>query len=203
MTAQDALRRLLGSLRIKRQPGGRSACPRLARALLATVCAFAFDGASASAGPYNPDNLPLNQVGRIGQICRTDMRLEPFGEQYQSCVDSLMVSAKDLNRGQAMQQSRVYCTDKGLRPGQPGFAECELQSADAHPARATGSYFAAVSDADGPGGLKSYSRTSPRDVFRREQLSCARLGFDPDDSAFGSCVAGLQSSMFEADNPSQ
>jgi hypothetical protein len=165
--------------------------------------AFASVSACASAGTYNPDNLPLDQVANVGQICSSVMRLEPSGEQYQSCVDSLMDSAKNLNSGQAMQQARANCFDKGLRPGEPGFGECELRSADAQPVRTTTTWAPAANDAAEPGGTKSYFYASPRDVFRREQLSCGRLGFDPADGGFGSCVAGLQSSMFEADNPSQ
>jgi len=174
-----------------------------AAAAAASALAFGSVAACANAGPYNPDNLPSAQAAYIGQICQSVMRLQPSGEQYQSCVDSLMDSAKNLNSAQAMQQARVSCFGKGLRPGEPGFGECELQSAEVQPVRTTTTWAAATNDAALPGGTKSYFYASPRDVFRREQLACARLGFDPADGGFGSCVAGLESSMFEADNPSQ
>ena len=178
---------------------------RARRAIVAAGSALALVsiGACANAGTYNPSNLPLDQVASIGRICQSVMRLEPSGEQYQSCIDSLMDSAKNLNRGYALQQARASCIEKGLRPGEPGFGECELQSANVQPVRSTVTWAPGAQDPAEPGGTKSYFYASPHDVFRREQLSCARLGFDPTDGGFGSCVAGLQSSMFEADNPSQ
>jgi hypothetical protein len=54
---------------------------------------------------------------------------------------------------------------------------------------------------DEPAPSKSYAYASRRDTFRREQLSCARLGLDPGSGAFPSCVASLDSSLFSADNP--
>ncbi|MDB5459252.1 MAG: hypothetical protein JWO72_993, partial [Caulobacteraceae bacterium] len=53
------------------------------------------------------------------------------------------------------------------------------------------------------GGGKSYFYTSNRDRFRREQLACAQIGLDPVSGAFDSCVAGLRSTLFALDNPSQ
>jgi hypothetical protein len=54
-----------------------------------------------------------------------------------------------------------------------------------------------------PGGSKSYLSVSNRDQFGREQLACAELGLNPVSGAFDSCVAGLRSALFAADNPSQ
>ncbi len=199
----------LGGFRQRNEALGSMLAPRRLRrawratAAVASALAFGSVAACANAGPYNPDNLPGAQAASIGQICQSVMRLQPSGEQYQSCVDSLMDSAKNLNRGQALQEARANCFDKGLRPGEPGFGECELQSAELQPVRTTATWAPAANDAAEPGGTKSYFYASPHDVFRREQLSCARLGFDPADGGFGSCVAGLESSMFEADNPSQ
>jgi hypothetical protein len=35
----------------------------------------------------------------------------------------------------------------------------------------------------------------------RERHSCAELGIDPGSAEFGTCVANLDASMFEANNP--
>ncbi len=48
---------------------------------------------------------------------------------------------------------------------------------------------------------KSYFYASPSETHHRMQLSCARLGLDPASGAFADCVAGLQASLFAADNP--
>ena len=54
---------------------------------------------------------------------------------------------------------------------------------------------------DEPGGSRSYFYASSDDVFRREQLSCARLGLDPADGAYASCVADLEATLAAIDNP--
>jgi hypothetical protein len=169
------------------------------------ACSLAFSSISVrtNAGSYNPDNLPADQVSNAGQICQSIMRLEPFEAHYQGCLASLMDSAKALNQGRALQHARADCLEKGLRSGEPGFAECELQSTDVHRAQGGETWPVSGVGIREPSGSKSYFYASPRDVFQREQMSCARLGFDPADGAFGSCVASLQSSMFEADHPAQ
>ena len=143
----------------------------------------------------------MNQVATIDETCRSIMHLQPFEEHYQNCVESLMDSAKNLDRAQGLDQARAYCLRKGLRDGGSDFDVCELQSVGAQRAETASNRAAPLSEIVEPGGSKSYPYASPHDVFRREQLSCARLGFDPADGGFGSCVAGLQGAMFEADNP--
>lgn len=176
---------------------------RSASLVAACALAFASVGACAFAGPYNPDNLPADQVAGISSICRTVMRLQPGEEHFQDCLESLTASAADLDRGGAMQAARGDCIRRGLTPESPGFGECQLRAADSEPVRATAAWTTGAGGADDPGGSKSYAYASPHDVFRREQLSCARLGFDPAEGGFASCVASLQSAMFEADHPAQ
>jgi hypothetical protein len=161
----------------------------------------------AMAGPYNPDSLAADQISGVGQVCQSVMRVRPGEEHYANCVESLSDSVQSLGQGQALQQARGDCLEKGFQPNSPGLAECELRATEATPApsapRASGPAVSPVSQVEEPGSGKSYFSTSPRDVFRREQLSCARLGFDPAGGAFASCVASLQAALFAADNPAQ
>jgi hypothetical protein len=166
---------------------------------VAALAALALVGASAAA-PYNPDNLPNGQVAGIGEICHSVMGIMPNTEQYQSCLESLTDSASRLDQGYAMSRARVACLSQGLRPGETNFSECELRVSEAA-ARPAGDWPGADSRSAAPTRIKSYSYASPAEVFRRERYSCARLGYDPADAAFSSCVAALQASMFEADNP--
>lgn len=160
-------------------------------------------GACAHAGPYNPDDLPAAQVASVNDDCRSVMGLRPDTANYGACVDSLMASARRFDRGEALQSGREACLNKGLRPDGPGFSVCELEAARDRPARMTGADAAEIAAVAEPGGPKSYAYASPDIVYRREQLSCARLGLDPASRAFGVCVAGLQSALFAADNPAQ
>jgi hypothetical protein len=171
--------------------------------IAASTLAFASISACANAGPYNPDNLPADQVTNVDTLCQSVMGLRPGAANYGACVDSLMGSARGVERGEALQSGREACLNRGLRPGGAGFGVCELQSAQADSIPLKGADATVISTADEPGGSRSYAYTSPKNVFRREQLSCARLGLDPADEAFGSCVADLQSALFAADNPAQ
>ena len=54
-----------------------------------------------------------------------------------------------------------------------------------------------------PGRAKSYAYAPQSEVHRREELSCARMGMNPSSGGFAECVAGLDSALFAADNPSQ
>jgi hypothetical protein len=120
---------------------------------------------------------------------------------YYACMQSLSRSMHDAARARAMNQARADCAARGDRRGSPDMAVCVLQSSEARPAAAPD---LAIRDAGvEPAVSRSYAYASPRDSFRREQLSCARLGLDPGTGAFQSCVASLESSLFDADNPSQ
>jgi len=158
--------------------------------------AFASLAACAVAGPYNPQNLPEGQVAGIEASCRSTMGLSPNTEQYQSCVDSLMDSAHGLDRGRALIDARGDCLRRGARPG-PDLNVCELQSAAAGPTPTP------VSEARETRAATSYAYASPGEVIHREQLACARLGYDPTDDGFAGCVAGLRAAMFDADHPAQ
>jgi hypothetical protein len=167
---------------------------RLHAAAIACVLAFAGAAGCAAAGPSGGPSS--DQASGVGQICRSTLGVEPGEAHYVGCVESLSASMNDLGRGRALARARGDCIDRGLRPDTPALAECVLHGSDAPVMSAR-----TVSQASEAGAPKSYFYTAPRDVYRREQLSCARLGLDPTSRAFGGCVAGLQSALFAADNP--
>jgi len=120
-------------------------------------------------------NPDTGQIIGVGEICQTVIRLEPGGAQYAACVLSLADSLRGL--------SKTDCLDQGLKPG---LAACTLQSTGPEPTSS-----------------RSYFYASQREIYRREQQSCVRLGFEPADGAFADCVANLDGRLFAADNPAQ
>lgn len=162
----------------------------------AIACVLAFAGVSGCAAAGSPGDLSSDRASGVGQICRSILGVEPGEAHYVGCVESLSASMNALGRGRALAQARGDCIDRGMRPDTPELAECVLRGSDAPVMSAR-----IVSQTSEAGAPKSYFYTSPRDVYRREQLSCARLGLDPTSRAFGGCVASLQSALFAADNP--
>jgi hypothetical protein len=155
----------------------------------------------ASAGPYNPSNLTPTQLGQVQQICRSVMGI-PAGIGLSSdCVENLSGSAVALSQGntqgQAMLAARRACLGKGLTPGDPALAECELSTA-ANRAAPT----AVRIDTDAiEKPAKSYFYASFNEVRRREQTACARLGYEPIDGRFASCVASLDEALYASEHP--
>ena len=151
----------------------------------------------AGAATFNPYGLPDGQVANINRICGSVMGLEHGEEHYQNCVESLMASARGLDRGLQLSNARAACrrSEPGASP--VALSECELQRADSQPIAAPTDGSEAL---DSP-PAKSYAYASNGEVRRRERIACARLGLDPLAADFGACVAGLQASMFAADNP--
>jgi hypothetical protein len=153
---------------------------------MAGAVALASVAVYARAGAANPDNPAADAVVGVGEICETVIRLQHGGAQYESCVLSLADSLRSLGSDRALREAQVGCLNKGPTPDNRRLAECTLQSIGGEPRSS-----------------KSYFYVSQREVFRREQLSCVRLGFNPGDSAFADCVANLDGRLFAADNPAQ
>ena len=165
-----------------------NAFDRLARICLATL------GGACACGPlvpYNPDRLPMQQMNRIGEICRDVMGL-PAGAftHYLACEESLSRSLAGRREGGAMVAA---CQAQGLKPNTVALAECELKQTE----------FALGGAAPLAKAPKSYFSASNDEVHRREQEACAQTGFDPVSGGlvFAQCVADLQSNLFDADNP--
>ncbi len=179
------------------------------RGVTATVTvalALASAAGCALAAPYNPDNLPADQVARIDELCQSVIGVQPGEAHYVGCVVSLTGSANRLGHGHALAQARESCLRQGLQPDTPALSECVLRSdrATPLPASVTVTEAAAAGKASNLGEAvapKSYFYTSPRDVRRRVEMSCAQLGFEPGSDALMRCAASLRASLFAADNP--
>jgi hypothetical protein len=94
----------------------------------------------------------------------------------------------------------------GLEPGGAQYEACASSLADSLHSRdhaAAQAQIALPSAGAEPAASGSYFYASQREVYRREQLSCTRLGLAPADGAFADCVANLDGRLFEADNPTQ
>lgn len=149
----------------------------------------------AQAAAYVPQGLNPTEAQGVGRICRGVMGLEPGEEHFQSCLDTLADQVRALKRGRQVSDARAACLEHGLAPGSPALAECEAARSEAARQVVT------PIDADLGPAPKSYFYASPTEVRRRERMACARLGLEPAAPGFNSCVAGLQSAMFSADNP--
>jgi hypothetical protein len=168
------------------RPFDAPASAQLWRMTAAIVCvgAAAILAGSATAGTFNPSNLATAELSRIGQICETVIRVQPGDEHYVGCVESLSDSVQSARQDRVVQQPSEDCLDRGFKSGSPDLARCAPESAEAQ-ARSSTSYYYASRD----------------DVFRREQLSCVRLGVDPVGGAFSSCVASLAGTLETIDMP--
>jgi hypothetical protein len=177
--------------------GGRAAAGR--RTALAAACGLAWASLAgcASAAAHDPARPSADGPTGVGGVCETVMGLHPGEAHYDGCVASLSASQESLERGRALERARAGCLGQGLAADGPALAECALRPGEAA-APAAGPARAAVARTVAAG---SYFYASPREVFRREQSSCARLGLDPADGAFAGCVAGLASALFAADHP--
>jgi hypothetical protein len=160
--------------------------PRLWLGLVAGL-ALALPGA-VSAGSYSDD-------GEVGAVCASVVGVQPGEKHYAACVESLSRSLDGLRAGEGMGLARRGCLARGYRPNTSGLAECELAAGPA-PA-ASGPEYPAAS----PGGSRSYFMISRETAFQRDQLACARLGFDPTQAPFGDCAADLRAALARASEP--
>jgi hypothetical protein len=191
--------------------------------LLATLAGCALMvSACAAERPYNPDNLGPAQLSRVAGICQTVMGLSPneplesgnwMGNDrldydtnhYRGCIVSLSDSLQYVLDEQQTQQADVACRAKGLQPGTPDLALCVLNSVNNAPrqtSRQAGDEVSAIPVSQNlPSASGSFFYASPHENVRREQLACAALGFSPSQSAFKSCVKGLDDTFYSIDHP--
>jgi hypothetical protein len=157
------------------------------------VCAAAT--VAALFGAATPTAALAQPYGEVGRVCETVVGLQPNEKHYAACVESLTQSAQGLRQGESLAIARRGCLAQGYRPNTSGLAECELASG---PAAAAGgpAYPSQV-----PGGSRSYFVVSRETAFQRDQLACARLGFDPSQPPFGDCAADLRGALARASDP--
>jgi hypothetical protein len=164
--------------------------------------AAVFSASACAASPiYNPSELPADQLGQVADICQSVIGLQPGEEHFVRCLESLSASARGVEQGQAMQRAERDCLAERQPAGSPALAECVLQNSERAKASDPVPQFSRIDATRPVGRTKSYFYTSPRETFHREQLACARLGLDPAQAAFGSCVAGLEAGLSAADDP--
>lgn len=166
----------------------------------AAAALVAGSAACAPMAPYNPDRLPAEQMSRVGEICHTTMGLEAnANSHYLACEESLSHALAARRDGGAIIATRHACEAQGLKPNTVALSECELHGA---PRMLTQTDYA-PGEVAAPAAKKtrSYFYASNDEVRRREQEACAEIGYDPVGDGFASCVASLQSSLFDADNP--
>jgi hypothetical protein len=164
----------------------------LSRAIATAAALAAFASLAAApaalAGPYRD--------GAVGRVCAGTLGLQPGEKHYAACVQSLSGSLANLQSGQGLAAARRACLARGLAPGAADFDECELRLADAAPRTP------ALAEDAAPGrDGSSYFETSRAGAWRRDELACARLGFDPAGAAFQSCVADLRGALARASMP--
>ena len=166
-------------------------------AVLLSIAIAGFGGA-ATAAEFNPAGLPSVDAVRIGQICRSVIRVEPNEEHYDRCVESLSASLKSRAGELRTERARQACLNQGDAVGSSTLAVCELQARNTP--QALGQHVGSTSELTIQPS-KSYFAVSPHVAFQRDQLACAELGFEPGSGEFDSCATGLEAALFAADNP--
>jgi len=131
----------------------------------------------------------------VGPLCQSVVGLAPGEKHFAACEQSLADSLRGLREGEGTGLARQECLGRGYRANTPGLAECELSAAPA--AEPRGPAF----DAPIPGGSRSYFLVSRDTAFQRDQLACAKLGFDPAQSAFADCASELRGALARASEP--
>jgi hypothetical protein len=167
-----------------------SRSPRGAMCLAAAAAVASFILASpfaASAKSVSDD--------QVAQVCTGVVGLAPGEKHFAACEQSLADSLHGPREGQGTALARRHCLGQGYRPGTAGLAECELASAPADAPRGP-DY-----DVPVPGGSRSYFLVSRDTAFRRDELACAKLGFDPAQSAFADCASDLRGALARASDP--
>jgi hypothetical protein len=161
----------------------------------------------AAAGPFNPERLAPEQLGQVQQICRSVMGI-PVGIGLSTdCVANLSSSAAALSRGRshgaALEDARRACLGKGLRADDPALPVCELSTVSDHGGPAADAPAMRIDTSGLTAPARSYFYASFAEVRRREQMACARLGYDPINGNFAECVASLDSALFASEHVAQ
>jgi hypothetical protein len=106
-------------------------------------------------------------------------------------------------QGAALDEARHACLGKGLTAGDPKLAVCELSTVADRGAPAPDAAAARFDTAGLATPAGSYFNASFGEVRRREQMACARLGYDPINGGFAKCVASLDSALFASQHVMQ
>ncbi len=135
-------------------------------------------------------------AGRADRICADVVGLAPGEKHFAACEQSLADSLHKLRQGEGFASARRGCMDRGYRPNTAGLAQCELA------ATPTGVPQGPAYNAPVPGGSRSYFVVSREVAFQRDELACAKLGFDPAQNAVADCASDLRAARARASGPS-
>jgi hypothetical protein len=134
------------------------------------------------------------------------MRLQEGEAQFDGCVSELSDTAAELIEFARALQARRTCEATPLKPKTPEFARCVLDREDseraAHIPAAEDVLRLNAVDIKPADDIRDSYYTASFDVRRRrEQLSCAVLGLEPDTESFITCVNNLDMELFAIGHP--
>jgi hypothetical protein len=161
--------------------------------------------AACASFPSAAQEVGPQQTAAIEATCTKVMRLRP-GSEFEACVSSLSDSVAALVSADYANNAYHACAQTGLKRETPEFSRCVLdhenneKDAGALPQGAAAKLNAAyITPADS--NPDDYFESSFKMRHRREQYACGQLGFEPDSSAFVSCVSKLDMEIFVVDHP--
>jgi hypothetical protein len=162
---------------------------------LASRLALCLSVAAASLALATPVSARTDGGDRAGHICANVVGLAPGEKHFAACEQSLADSLHNLREGEGYAVARRGCLERGYRPNTAGLAQCELAATPASDPQGP------AYDAPVPGGSRSYFMVSRDVAFQRDQLACAKLGFDPAQNAFADCASDLRAALARASEP--
>lgn len=133
-------------------------------------------------------DLSPREVRQIEQTCEQTLGAQPGGRYFASCRSRLAAAARRQDARRLAAQVQADCARAGWRDGSSEFSLCVL-----------GARTPAHDPAAPPKPLALASRT---EVHHRAELSCAKLGLDPNAGDFGDCVTELEVAILPPDDPS-
>ncbi len=167
--------------------------------ILPSVFFLALTGCASMSAPIT--NAP-RETAAITAVCTKIMHLSKSEAGFESCRDSLADSLASSLEGERTFLDHQACVHQGLKPDSPELATCVLDRSNAQRA---GDGYSTVADlqqidrvASTDTSQASYYGVAPRENYRREQYSCAQLGFAPGSAQFSQCVGDLDAAMFAA-----
>jgi hypothetical protein len=155
--------------------------------------------------------LSPQQAALVNATCANIMRVNRSAVDMDACTSSLAESMAGRVQGEIGWQSDRDCSSRGLARGTATYSTCVLdeqrRGTAAMGQRSAGASYGAppatltYNPANDVDASERYYDASFETKRRREEYSCAQLGLDPKSAAFGQCVADLDASLFQADNP--
>ena len=67
-----------------------------------------------------------SRMAREQHACTVVTGLHQPGDLYDTCIRSLSKSLSGLDQARQAQRDQILCSQRGLKPGTPAFAVCEL-----------------------------------------------------------------------------